>query len=425
MQKLRLSLAFLGLFSVITFLGNAPAAAVSNQCKQLFLEFASRGPLPTERIKSVSKQGQKFWEDYNEKFIKNTREYIEKYLAFYVKEKESGNPHIAFLEILGFRFQPALVVPDLLPMMEQIELQVRHNILLDRIHEKDVLWPHMRIVVQDSIGQKLVAYEIEPGGELPSGQRWRDISAGARENTLLPDLIFAKAMAGGRFPIGALKSANRGNSVNEILHDLAHVGAMILHPEYMRAIRKGYQRLLKQTRGQSNVFKIGSPLWYKTFFALESFFAVKPEARSLLPGYFGIEPLLEIHPFPSQKQIEEFYTSLPAEQFAVISDRLRSDFSKYFEVLGGAQRDTLSYIGFDSQQFPLYHFTLHEPKPHRAALFAKFALGIKDLTLEQWMGFLLHHGPSPMKELTPLTSDDSFFETKESVGHWLLPIFRQ
>lgn len=418
----RILVLFLLVYAPILLFG-AQKHFASAQCRPLFYYPFSRKSLPTERVKTASKESQQFWNHYNENFKKSVRKYIETYLEYYLTEKSNGNPHIAFLESLGFRFLPTVEIPDLLSMMDEVEMQIRQNILLGKIKENDVLWPRMRIFARDSIGQKLIGFEVDAGGELPHGRRWKEVSIEINNRTLLSDIEFAKNLADSRFPTGGLRSANQRNSVNEILHDLAHIGAMIKHPEYMRSIKIGYRRLLKQTRGLPDSFKIGSNLWFKTFFALESFFIVKPEMRSEIPAFFGLESFLQNNPNPSVKQIEEFYNSLPQEQYSIISQRIQSDSFRYFEILGAAHRDLLSYNSFNALQFPLNYFTMFVPRS-RAALFAKLVLTTKDLSIEKWMDLLFHHGPLQSKEAIELSSDESFIRSTEEVVRFLGPIFR-
>lgn len=403
-------LTAIGLF-VALFSLDAPAAPV---CRKLF---SSRFAPALEALANAKPESRLFWLDFSERFKTNVEQHFIMHAgtSTYEFPVMRDDPHVRFLNELGFVFPvhgAKARAPDLVEMLEALQLKVQKNIDSGLISANDALFPQMVVsavradqvgifknrqadATQSHVTDVLHRFVVNPGGDLPGNIQYIENSADQRATNLLSSLDYYKMISSGFFPLGGLRAATatyRAN--NEILHDLAHWSAMIQDPKLMASIKAQAKKKLGQTMNEPKP-------WFAwlDFVANEGLIVVSKRNRLNLPRFLGIENLLKKNPRPSQQDIQDHYARLSEDELDKLKYQIKADFERQFELVGGAARDYVSILTIPPRQFlylGLFKRATSYANPESAqqktkalAIFSYFTLETRHWTASEWYDFLL------------------------------------
>jgi hypothetical protein len=392
------------LISFFFCLSQAQGAAL---CRSLF-SMTSMGNHEQRFVPAVqlAKGGSEFsryyWKSLDERFREHTVNEMNLNAEVYREAKARRDPHILFLESLGFVFPSEnvrAIVPPLLEIIEKIQLRVQKNIDQGLIRSKDALFPKMVVTAVEaeqfwSFGRSdgmsfnvLKGHLMEPGGDLPITTYFSENSRDYKDSNFLTSKEFHQLIAKGHFPIGGLQSANVGarHYVNEIMHDLAHWDAMITDPQFMASIKKTSLALLKSSYTGPD---ISEKSFLLEFIAYEAMVINRPDKLDQIPKYLGLEELLSNKKNPSLGEIEKYYLSLDKALLDSKIKTMRDQFFHFFVGIGGAHRDLVSFGNMPDLQFPHIGLLGSTQTPKSAATFAYYILRTKDLSASQWLELL-------------------------------------
>lgn len=415
---------YVSLFAfILTGFASQSARSQNYACSNAFNERR----LPSERLNKASPEAQKFWSQYNANFQQEARKYIRKHISEYLEAKNQNDPFITFLESLGFEISEAVVhIPNLVRMMDKVEVKISKLIAEGSIQESEAVWPQMNIIARElSDGQLIKILQLQPGAEIPGASTLEEFSANHTKTELLKNYDLAQLIQNGFYPVGGLKGIV-GDRTVELLHDLAHFSAMISHPDYMKAVRKGQTEVLRdtQTKEVFDVYFNGAKIGHRFFLAMETLTVVRPETRSLLPKLLNLELVLARNPNPTVHQIQEHYESLSEKELESTISQL--DPKQILEGIGGATRDLQSQLALlDSINPSLYLFNkaLTFRSSYRLAKLSKYLLATKDLTAEQWAQSLMRFEGKMDPRLLELGQDGVIFSSQIQGENFLLKMF--
>lgn len=391
-------------------------------------------PLPSQRLQNSTLASQNFWESYKDNFQKSSRALIESKRIYYLEALQERHPYTEFLKKLGFEItEKTVVVPDLISIMDSLEQMIKENLQTGKMAPEDVLWPEMLLVYQS--GGQLYETKALPGDNinfvndtaLENSENWE------YEATEDPE-VFAQTLADGHFPLGHLQELIGGNSL--LIHDLAHMYAMIEHPEYMTAVKNAYKKLVKNNTDMPQFhekMKEGSLLSSRVFLALESLVVTAKGKASEMANYLGVEELIAENPNPSRGEFEEYYESLSTDKVREIIDNIVKNYSKQFTLLGGVQLDIVTARKFQPTQLPFRYLfnkiqskgVINIVKYEELARFAKFSWNTKDMSITEWVNLFLTEDPYSNPLYYELLREGEIFSFLQPGEEDLLDVLRK
>lgn len=252
-------------------------------------------------------------------------------LGIFIKSKEYGDPYIQQLEAMGYDFsihgKPAPYEQSIQWVTSKLDKLVAEG----DIAEQDVLRPgkafsdskdNHSTVCFKKIGEA-VSPNLEP------------------INLLTPD-VFVNMLASGYFPIGEAIREHTNQTLAE--HDLAHMAGFISNPNYMKAVRQGFNIVNNKCRHNPRIAKaltnFDSAYSLRLYYLIEVFTEVPEHKKQRL------QQLIELpcNAMPNKDAITDFLlhkAQRPDELYRYLAT-LYSEFHSLVNALGGESRDVLN-----------------------------------------------------------------------------------
>lgn len=272
-------------------------------------------------------------------------------LKYYLEAIKSRDPHIVFLERLGFKISLTgnIVVPKLSLIFEKISAEVEKLVANGKIAREDALFPARVFIATDGEYLFLKFGESIPEGATPA-------------TDLLPDRIYYSMIAKGFFPVGEpSKKISRHAFFSVPEHDLGHFSVMLGDPSIMRSMRRSATQVMRRLPpGRPNEFPdsgLVHKLNKRLYFSTELLSLFNPEDRGRLQKQLALPgmPKKRMHWLfkwigSSNSGEEELITvqmtekslkKLDVSQFADFVAALRSAYDANVRHIGGAAADVV------------------------------------------------------------------------------------
>lgn len=261
-----------------------------------------------------------FWKDYDDEYQVRTRADLEAVKDVYLRAKKEGDPHIAFLERMGFQFELAIRVPPLSQVFERYNRMIDEKIAQGRVSADGALRPARVFRAKDGRFLYRSYGEPLPQGALPY-------------NRVLDDKSFGGMINAGYYPVGESTYNIAPKGISTLEHDLGHLGAFDEHPRFAAAFKKLYS-------GAGRAAASAGFSSQRLYYLVEMLSVVSAGKRQELLKTLRLPKTLES--WPTTAQVDSYLAALPETSVNALIKRLEQAYPKLITHLGGTVRDVVS-----------------------------------------------------------------------------------
>lgn len=293
---------------------------------------------PDLRILEAEKNGIHWsWYTFAKEYDEKTAYYFKKQQSYFREAKRVNDPHILFLERLGFSFDRELTHPPLDVLLGRLNAMGQDLIRTGQANQSDVLFP-ARVFTSHQGDVLYVRWgEDPPAGYFPSAN-------------VLSDSEFIKMVKAGFFPIGEHNDLVPGRGQTPFIHDLAHFSVFYGDPKFMGAYRKMVSRLVDEgvplfSLNDSNQ-KVRESIVERLFNATETMVMIPPQNRSRLLSLLEMPSLRTGQTYYTVEEVETHLRTLSKDTINRTYDGLLKSYPSLVTGYGGSTRDLLTRSAF-------------------------------------------------------------------------------
>lgn len=274
-----------------------------------------------------------FWIEYFNEVDDCINENFWGSLNIFLKTKFFHDPYIAQLEAMGYCFEEGHEKPArFYDSLNWIFQELQNHIDEERLTDQDVLWPGKAFEIINESGEKTYCF-VPIGGHVPEN---------ALPLNLLTPEVFVCMLASGYFPIGNAIREHTNQTLAE--HDLAHMAGFVSSPNFTKAVREAFRRVLVKMQNNPRVAnalkEFDSAYSLRLYYTIEVFTEIPKANLEQLQALIEIPLDIDVN----KAYIDEFLLNKanePAKLYHYLHN-LYWAFHHLVNPLGGESRDVLN-----------------------------------------------------------------------------------